>query len=240
MGVSNEVAVGGTGVFGRVDVSSGGTNRLEGVDSTTCYSVITKQLNSSTRFPLQITIDFGSGCTARDGKTRKGRIIIVYSGHLFISGNSATTTFDGYTVDNVKLEGAYKVTNTGTADKKSYTTQVINAKLSEPNGNYMLWNSEKTVAQTEGWVTPLLGIDDVYSITGKAGGSVKMDSKYFQWSTAITSPLTKRFTCRWISRGTINLLKGNDVVAVLDYGSGLCENKASFTVNGQVHEITLH
>src|SRR5688500_9661133 len=43
MGVSNEVAIGGTGVFGRTDVSTGSSNRLEGVDSTTCYTLITKQ-----------------------------------------------------------------------------------------------------------------------------------------------------------------------------------------------------
>src|SRR5687767_6212849 len=59
LGVSPEVGIGGTGVFGRADVSSGSANRVEGVDSTSCYVVTTKQL-SATRFPLQITIDFGS------------------------------------------------------------------------------------------------------------------------------------------------------------------------------------
>ncbi|THU37337.1 hypothetical protein FAM09_20550 [Niastella caeni] len=239
MGVSSEVGIGGTGVFGRVDVSSGSTNRVEGVDSTTCYTVITKQLGS-TRFPLQITIDFGSGCTGRDGRTRKGKIIVLYTGHLVVAGNSATTTFDGYYLDNVKVEGSHKLTNTGTPDKKSYTTQVINAKLSRSNGNYMQWSSTKTVTQIEGGATPLIGLDDAYNITGQAGGAVQKDGKYFQWATTITSPLIKRFICRWISKGTLGLKKGNDAVAVLDYGPGSCDNKASFTVNGQVHEITLH
>jgi hypothetical protein len=240
MGVSPEVGIGGTGVFGRVAVGSGSTNRVEGVDSTTCYSVAFKQLNTLTRFPLQITIDFGNGCTARDGKTRKGKIIIQYTGHLFIPGNSATATFDGYSIENVKVEGTHKLTNTGTTDKKSYTTQVVNAKLSQLNGNYMVWNSEKTVVQAEGGATPLIGLDDVYSITGQSDGAVQINGKYFQWSTSIATPLTKKLTCRWISRGTLSLKKGNDAVAVLDYGSGTCDNKASFSVNGQVQEITLH
>ena len=241
MGVSSEVAIGGTGVFGRVDVSSGASaNRVEGVDSTACYALTTSQLNASTRFPLQITIDFGSGCTGRDGRTRKGKIIVVYTGHLFISGNSAITTFNGYYLDNIKTEGTHKLTNTGTPDKKSYTTQVINAKLSGPNGNNIQWNSEKTITQIEGGNTPLIAIDDAYNITGQASGSASLSNKYFQWSTAITAPLTKRFTCRWISKGLLSLKKGNDAVAVLDYGSGSCDNKASFTVNGVVHEITLH
>ena len=240
MGVSSEVGVGGTGVFGRADVSAGSGYRVEGIDSTTCYSLITKQLNASTRFPLQITIDFGAGCTGRDGRTRKGRIIIVYTGHLAVSGNAATTAFDNYYLENVKIDGAYKLTNTGTPDKKSYTTQVINAKLSQPNGNYVKWNSEKKVAQIEGAATPLIGLDDVFSISGNAGGSVQMDSRYFQWSTAITAPLIKRYTCRFISKGILSLMKGNDAVAVLDYGPGVCDNKASFSVNNEDHEITLH
>ena len=239
LGVNSEVGIGGTGVFGRVDVSSGSTNRVEGVDSITCYAVTTKQL-SATRFPLQIAIDFGTGCTGRDGRTRKGKIIVTYTGHLFIPGNSATTTFDGYYIENIKVEGTHKLTNTGTTDKKSYTTQIINAKLSQLNGNYIQWNSEKTITQIEGGSTPLIGIDDAYNITGHAGGAVQKDGKYFQWSTLITAPLMKRFTCRWIARGTLSLKKGNDAVAVLDYGSGSCDNKATFTVNGAVHEITLY
>jgi hypothetical protein len=239
MGVSSEVGIGGTGIFGRADVSSGSTNRVEGVDSTACYILTTKQL-SATRFPLQITIDFGSGCTGRDGRTRKGKIIVTYTGHLFLPGNSAITTFDSYYIENIKVEGTHKLTNTGTPDKKSYTTQVINAKLSHSNGNYMQWSSEKTVTQIEGGATPLFGLDDVYNMTGQAGGSVQKDGKYFQWSTAITAPLTKRFICRWIAKGTVSLKKGSDAVAVLDYGSGGCDNKATFSVNGLIHEITLH
>lgn len=237
MGVSPEVGIGGIGVFGRMDVSGG---RLEGVDSTPCYTVAVKQLNNTTRFPLQITIDFGSGCTAKDGRTRKGKITVVYTGSLVISGNSATTTFDNYYLDNIKIEGTHKLSNTGTPDKKSYTTQVINAKLSQSSGNYIQWNSEKMVTQVEGGSTPLIGADDAYNMTGSAGGSVQLNGKYFQWSTAITAPLTKRFSCPWIAKGTISLNKGNDAVAVLDYGSGTCDNKGSFTVNGSIHEITLH
>lgn len=241
MGVSSEVAIGGTGVFGRVDVSSGASgNRVDGADSVACYTVTTKQLSTSTRFPLQITIDFGSGCIGKDGRTRKGKIIVIYTGHLGTSGNSATASFDGYYLDNLKVEGVYKLTNTGTTSQRSYTTQIINAKLSGPNGDYIEWSSEKTITQIEGGSTPLLALDDVYNITGQASGAVSAGNKYLQWSTVITAALRKKFGCRWITLGTLSLKKGNDAVAVLDYGTGTCDNKATFTVNGVVHEITLH
>lgn len=243
MGVNTEVGIGGTGIFGRVNVSSttdASTGRLTGVDSTSCYAVTIIQLNTATRFPLQITIDFGAGCTDRNGRTRKGKIIIIYTGRLINPGNSATLTFDGYYLDDIKVEGTQKITNTGTIDKKSYTTLVINAKLSRPNNNTCEWNSEKTISQTDGMLTPSLAIDDIFAISGQANGSVQKDGKYFQWSTITTTPLTKRFACRWISKGTITLQKGNAAVAVLDYGPGTCDNKAIFSVNNVDHEITLH
>jgi hypothetical protein len=239
MGVNSEVGIGGTGVFGRAGVSSGG-NRLEGVDSAACYVVTIKQVSTSSRFPLQVTIDFGGGCTSADGRVRAGKVNIVYTGKMTGAGNSATTTFDGYYIDNIKVEGTQKITNTSTPDKKSYTSVVTNARLTWANGNYSQWNSEKTVTQTDGAATPLIAIDDIFSLTGQANGSIQKDDKYFQWATAITSPLVKRYICHYFSKGTLSLSKGNVVVAVLDYGNGACDKKATFTVNGVVQEITLH
>jgi hypothetical protein len=244
MGVNAEVGIGGTGVFARVDMSASTTNasanRVAGVDSASCYAVTISQLSTTARFPLQITIDFGAGCTGRDGRIRKGKIIIEYSGKLIIPGNSASVRFDGYYLDNIKIEGNQKITNTGTLAQKSYTTLVTNAKLSQSNGNFIQWNSEKTITQVEGMATALIALDDVFNITGQANGSAAIDSKYFQWSTSITSPLVKRFACRWISKGALSLRKGSAGVAVLDYGAGACDNKANFSVNNVVHEITLH
>ena len=244
MGVNTEVGIGGTGIFGRAAVStasqppSGG--RIDGVDSTTCYTVVIKQMSTANRFPLQITLDFGSGCTSKDGRTRSGKINIIYTGRLTTAGNSCTTTFDGYYIDNIKVEGTQKISNTSTPDKKCFTTEVTDARLTWTNGNFSQWNSEKTITQTDGTATPLIAADDVFSLTGQANGSIQKGDKYFEWSTAITAPLLKRYGCHYFSKGTLTLSKGNTQVAVLDYGNGTCDNKASFTVNGVVHEITLY
>jgi len=239
MGVSPEVAVGGTGVFGRVNQTSGtGENRLTGADTLSCYIVTITQLSSANRFPLNVVIDFGTGCTGKDGRTRKGKIIIQYTGRLLVPGNSSTTTFDGYYVNDIKVEGTHKITNTSTATVKSFTIAVSGARLSQPDGSYLEWNSEKTISQVDGLLTPI-PLDDVFNLTGHASGLVVKDNKLFQWNTAISSPLVKRFACHWIVKGTVNIQKGNAPVAVLDYGNGNCDNLATFTVNGVVHEITL-
>jgi hypothetical protein len=243
LGVSDEVGIGGTGVFGTLKPSSNnGTeaiSQVNRVDSNACFIVTTTQIGG-TRFPLQVTLDFGAGCLGRDGRTRKGKIIINYTGRLLVPGNSASVSFDGYSVNDIQVSGSYKITNTGTTSARSFTIEVSKAKLTKPNGNYTEWNSTRTITQVAGELTPVIVIDDVFSVSGEANGTVKRGDKLYQWSTRITESLVKRFNCPRIVRGTIELRKGNTTIVVLDYGSGVCDDKATYTVDGTVYEITLH
>jgi hypothetical protein len=243
MGVDNEVAIGGTGVFGGANMGAGNggeyLNGANGADSLRCFTVTYTQLSPPARFPLKVVIDFGAGCTGRDGRTRKGKIVIVYTGPLFIPGNSTTTTFDGYSVNDIKVEGTHKISNSSTQSVKSFSVQVVGAKLSKPNGDFSQWNSEKKISQIEGLGTPFFPLDDVFKIEGAANGAVKKGDKFFQWSTIIQEPLIKKFVCRWIVKGVVVMRKSNTAVAELNYGNGTCDNKATLTVNGQVREITL-
>ena len=244
MGVDTEVGLGGTGIFGGANTNSGLGNEVisgaAGMDTTRCFTVTYTQLNAPNRFPLKVVIDFGTGgCVGRDGRTRSGKIITVYTGPLFIPGNSTTTTFDGYKVNDITVEGTHKVSNQSTQSVKKFNVQVIGAKLSKPNGNFSQWNSERTISQVEGLGTPLFPLDDVFKIEGGSNGAVKKGDKYFQWSTIIQEPLVKKFTCRWFVKGTIVMRKSNAPVAELNFGSGSCDNKATLTVNGQSKEITL-
>ena len=247
LGVNKEVGIGGTGVFSRpaIPVSSENAtiNSIEktyGVDTTACFSVSFVQASNSSRFPLTVTIDFGRGCTGRDGKVRKGKLVIAYTGPLFIPKNSATTSFEGFAIDNVQVQGTHKIINEGSQDKKAFKVIITRAKLSKDNGNFSEWNSERTITQAEGGLTPFIALDDAFTITGKASGSVQKDDKFFQWSTEITEALVKKFACRWIVKGSLSFRKSNATELLLDYGTGNCDNKAIFTLNGQAREISLH
>src|SRR5215510_14775264 len=82
MGVNADVALGGTGVFARMNPgTSGVTARLEA-----CPTVTITHLNGVDPFPVKIVMDFGSGCTARDGRYRSGKIISVYTNRLIYPG----------------------------------------------------------------------------------------------------------------------------------------------------------
>ena len=238
MGVNNDVGVAGSGVF------FGRTDSLSPVPR--CFT-ITVTHPSGTPFPVVVTIDFGTtGCPGPDGRIRRGKIITEYTARLITPGAVATTSFENFYVNDVHVEGIHKITNTSEppAVLRRFKVQVINGKLSKPNGNFTEWNSTKIILQVEGLGTPDFPRDDVFKIEGSGYGRVKRGSLLVRWESAITEPLIRRFTCRWIVKGRIrttrvNLPAGSPWVAILDFGAGNCDNLATLTVNGNTRQITL-
>lgn len=236
MGVNDEVAIGGTGVFGRIN---------------SCPEVTVIRLNAPNAFPVRVVLDFGiSGCTGPDGHFRKGKVITEYTNRLLVPGAIATTIFDGFYFDSIKVQGTHKITNTSTpvaaplppADRK-FKVEVIGGKLTRPNGNFAEWNSVRYIVQTEGLGT-IVPIDDIFRIEGSASGNVKRGNLLVRWESNIIEPLIKRFNCRWIVRGKIRTIRASlgsnsPWIAVLDFGTVTCDNQAVLTINGIPHQITL-
>jgi hypothetical protein len=244
MGANNEVGMAGTGIFGRANTFYNSVE-VARLDSTTHCFTVTIAHTTISFFPVSITIDFGTGCLGRDGHTRYGKIITTYSNRLIVPGASATTSFENFKIDSVQVAGSHKVTNSSTANERQFTVDVENAKLSKPSGNYSEWNSHKTITQIEGLGTPELPFDDIYKIQGYATGKVKKGDRLYAWQSEIIEPLIKKFTCRWIVKGSVKNSKVSNTsnspwVAVLDYGNGDCDNQATITLNGIQHQITLH
>lgn len=248
MGVNNDVGMAGTGVFGRGE-STSGYNRLDSLPP--CATVIIVHASTSSFFPVRITIDFGTtGCIRpADGHSRKGKIIIDYSNRLTLPGAIATITFDNFYVDDTKIEGTAAITNTSspnsTPPSRQFTVDVTNGKLSTTDGNYVEWNSHKTITQTQGLSTLLYPKDDVFQIEGSANGRAQKGNLLVAWQSTITSPLIKNFECRWIVQGTVKVVRASTSAntswtGLLDYGNGNCDNQATVTINGVTHQITLH
>jgi hypothetical protein len=164
---------------------------------------------------------------------------------LIVSGKSATTTFDGYKIDSISIQGTHVITNTSTGNQKQFSVDVTNAKLSKPNGNYEEWESHRVITQTEGNGTPDLAADDIFSITATSHGKVKQADHLYAWQSETAEPLIKKFICPWIVKGILKvrretLATNSQWVASLDYGSGDCDNKAVLTIDGVSHQIILH
>jgi len=230
MGVNDEVGIEGTGTLNRI---------------TPCYTITVTRLNPPDLFPVRIVIDFGTtGCRGLDGHFRKGKIITEYTKRLIVPGAVATTTFDGFFVDSIKVEGTHKIQNTSASNTaaRQFTVDVTGAKLTRPSGNYVEWRNHKVITQTEGQIT-VTPLDDIFRIEGTASGKVKRGALIAAWESNILEPLIKKFSCRWIVKGKIRTVRGINTnarwIAVLDFGSGNCDNQATVTINGVSQQITL-
>jgi hypothetical protein len=238
MGVNNEVGIAGSGVFyGRVDSLS---------PAVRCFSVTIIRL-SNTPFPVKVIVDFGNtGCIGPDGHKRRGKIITTYTDRLTNPGAVATTVFENFYVDSVHVEGTHKVSNTSEPPNilRRYKVQVIDGKMTKPSGNFIEWNSTRSIMQIEG-VATADPRDDVYKIyDGTASGRVRRGNLIVRWESTITEPLIRRVTCRWIVKGIIrtvrvNLPGNSPWVSLLNFGNGICDNLATLTVNGRTQIITL-
>ncbi|MEO6188915.1 MAG: hypothetical protein ABIO77_08725 [Ginsengibacter sp.] len=226
----------GVDVIYQTNVDSDGAILIQTPASPRCFtvSVIPRAIHE---FPKTITIDFGSGCTGKDGKVRKGKIISIYTGPMFIPGSKCSTSFEDYFVDSFKIEGQNTIENTSATNEKEWKVTVTDGKITNMHsGAWEMWNSTKTHRQVEGNGTPRYPLDDIFHITGS---TVATASNGNRWEALIVDPLVKKIGCHWITKGNIEISK-NNIKAKLDYGDGTCDNEATITINGVSYNITLH
>jgi len=241
MGVNNDVGVAGSGIFARSVTTTGSTD-VARIDPAPPCLVVTHSTTST--FPVTYTYDFGtSGCACADGHVRRGKIITTYTGRLVAIGSSATTRFENFYIDSIQVENTttHVITNTGSLDTLRYTVDV-HAKLTKTNGNYSEWQSHKIISRISANI--IASLQDYFRVEGYASGRVKRNDLLIGWKSEITLPLLKLYSCRWISRGRVRILRetlspGSQWTGILDYGT-VCDRFATLTVNGHTNNITLH
>lgn len=225
-----EGAAGGFGLEGRTAV----TGRLylprfeELRERIGDCATITVTPNDST-YPKTVTIDFGDSCRGRDGRVRRGAIVLHFTAPMRRPGAVVTMTFQNYYVNRVHIEGTKVFTNQSTPPVHQWKVAVINGRVTFPNGRGYSYEGVKTVKQIAGMLTNIVR-DDVYQITGRSatvynnGTTVNLNTE---------SPLIKKVNCHWISEGTLKI-KINNRIFFLDFGfpnNGACDNKALLTWN---------
>jgi len=196
--------------------------------------------NSTTVPKGTITIDFGTGCTDARGNVRKGIIRIKYSGRRFLPASTVETTFDGYSINDVKIEGTRTVTNISgsTESAPKYNIVLVGGKTTWPDGTF----ATREVNRTREWVRLTNALLDSWIITGTASGTNRKSRVY---SMEITKPLVFKRECsssRKVSiavEGTKELTVDGKLI-VIDYGDGTCDNKVTITINGTSKEVEVN
>jgi len=186
--------------------------------------VITAEPNDAT-FPKTLTINYGDGVLCRDGKIRKGKVVLYFAAPPLKSGAVLTVTLQDFYVNRVHIEGVKTITNLSANGAVKYSVEIKGGKVSLPNGRGFTYEGTKTVTQIEGASTLAIG-DDVYSI------DVRTQTKYANGITVtknIESPLIKPVACNYIVKGVLKI-NINDRVLYLDFGTGgSCDNNALLT-----------
>ena len=216
-----------------------GSGFVAGVEGTTgILSCATVTVTPLSGFPKNIIIDFATlGCTSPNGVLRRGKINVTLSDSLRRSGSVATMNFDNYFVGIHKKEGTITWTNTSTAAQKSWTRVCVNGKIINTlNGKYWLHAGTQNIVQTAGNLTPLNLTDDEFSITGNrtvtnAAGNTRVGT--------VLAALQKKTSCDYIDKGTYRI-QGPNHVAIIDFGDGICNDKATISIDGRPQrEFTL-
>lgn len=192
----------------------------------------------TTTFPYELTIDFGEeNCLCKDGRYRRGKILVTFTGRYRHPGTVITTGFDNYFVNDNQVDGTKVVTNMGpNEDGHPYFTVVVTGVIHLNNDRGTLsWNASKTRTWIEGYTTWRIR-DDVYLIDGEATG-IRPNGN--TWEREIINPLRVELDCRWIVSGTMEIRPEGLPLRILDFGDGECDNIATVLVNGVTYTIYL-
>jgi len=195
--------------------------------------------HDTTTSPRTIIIDFGTtNCLCSDGRYRRGIINVSYSGHYRDSASVHTITFTNFYVNNNNVAGSKSVTNNGHNNNGNltFTITISGTIIKANNGGTISFTSNRLREWTEGEGTSMW-MDDVYLITGTANGSHSNGNSF---TAVITTALKIKLNCHHIVSGGLDLTPSGKPTRSIDWGNGTCDNQATVTINGNVHNITLH
>jgi hypothetical protein len=185
-----------------------------------------------------ITIDFGTeGCTDPKGNVRKGKIRVEFRGRRFLTGSSIVTATEGYSINNVALEGTRTVTNISGSSEEApkFNINLENGKATWADGSF----GTREVDRTREWVRASNPMNDQWRVTGTASGSNRNKGLY---EMEITKTLVYKRECA-ISNKVFMAVEGtkeltvNGKLIIIDYGSGDCDKTVTITVDGQSKQV---
>lgn len=200
---------------------------------------VTVTPKDSVTFPKTITIDFGTeGIIGKRGNMLKGKLIVVISDRMWKVNSSKTITFDNFYVNENKITGSKTITNKGlNAERNPYSTISVKDTVTRADGTQVIWTSERTRERIDNGGTPLNYTDDKFSITGSSSG---VNAKGVAYTMVIepTNPLIAYNNYRHFVKGSVTI-STEKRTALMDYGDGTKDDKATVTINGVTKEIRL-
>ena len=207
------------------------------VETTGLTITIDKPGSTTNSFPKVITIDFGTtGYIDSRGDTLKGKIIITLSANISKVGATKTINLVDFYVNGNNVKGSKSIVNNvlNAANNPSVTVTVSDTII-RVDKSTIIRNATRTREKIDNSGTPLNYWDDKFSITGSASG---INAKGVAYTVEITNPLIIWNNYPYFVKGTITTTTQTRT-AVLDYGNGDKDRKATLTINGVTKDMLL-
>lgn len=205
-------------------------------ESDPCSAKITVETPATSKFPKTITLDYGTGCTDPAGNFRAGKIIVNITGPYWEKNTVRQSKLVDYRYNDLKISGERKEMNKGTNEKGYYIFEVKNTELiGNTNGELLVERKlDRTRTYNRGSNLSSNVDDEVW-----VSGSTLVKKKGKEVVQEITTPLYRKITCQHFQSGIIITFVKKEKVSELNYGDGVCDDKATWT-NGTIEkEITL-
>lgn len=214
---------------------TGGTRMMANAvlpcDSLTLISGDTLFTNPAS-YPVYTMNISASTCTNTmpDGRLRTGKMQIKLTGKIKNVGSKMIITMFGYTAAGVSYACDTLVVRTIASSSISTTFNIKLYKGVCQNPNWTIkYELDKTVTlYSKG--NPV-NTDPVAEIYGTASG-VNRQGRAFSVNIPQTSPLIKHKSCQYIDKGVMELTPDGFKTRTVDFGNGVCDDNATFTVNG--------
>jgi hypothetical protein len=208
---------------------------------------ITMSPNSTPEWPIgDIVIDFGDGCEDIFGNVRKGKILIHFEGRRFLPESFVVITFDGYSINGIKLGGVRTLTNImeSKEDAPTFRIHLDDGSATWPDG---------TVATREHcfvrrWVRASNFLNDQLEITQCENS----DNWPYDYAAAGTNRRGRNYTMSILEkivykRGCPIPVSGvkefTDVesgkVIIIDYGDGKCDRAVKIIIGGESTDVNV-
>ena len=187
-------------------------------------------------FTKTITIDYGDGVTLRNGRIISGVIIIVVSAVSETDEAMREITYQDFKIDSIGISGYKKVVFSGETDVYRKFEQEYDLIFTFADETEISCVGNKTKEWVEGFDTKYDRSDDEIHITGQ---DVFVDSENNEFKKEIEEDLVRLGTCKFIVSGRVVYSQNGDEFAKVDFGDGICDNKAiKITADGE-QEITI-
>lgn len=186
-------------------------------------------------YPKTITIDFGAGCETKDGRIKKGKVVIVQSEPMLNLGSKREITFNDFYVNDAKIVGKRDVVNLG-KNTNGNIVFLIEGEITATKNNK---SRTRVFTRQREWIagsTTCERSDDEFMITGKA--TVTVGKRTI--TREIIEPIhVAPGSCKYPKSGKLFIDRGRKE-GTIDFGDGTCDNLAVLTTSkGKVKQIDL-